>query len=114
MSTSYPAKGENQLSQQLKVQELNLVIPAAQANSASAIDLTLVSLTGAAATRAVAVKIDEPVQQIISYVVRNQNTGGVVALLSAPSIVSSTRISATLDATVAVPLVVTVKYIVVD
>lgn len=114
MSTSFQAKGEAQLSQQLKVQELNLVITSAQANSASAVDLQLVSLTGAAATRAIAVKIGEVPAQIISFRVINQATGAVIVLLTAPAI-ATTTISATIDASaLAVPVVVTVKYVVTE
>lgn len=114
MSISYQAKGDAQLSQQLKVQELNVVVSAAQANSASAVDLPLVSLTGAAATRAVSVKIGESVAQIIVVTVRNQSTGAIVALTAAPS-TAGTSISTQIDASTATaPLSICVKYIVVE
>jgi hypothetical protein len=115
MSISYQAKGEAQLSQQLKVQELNLVLTSAQANSASAIDLQLVSLTGAAATRAIAVKCGEAVAQIISVSITNQTTGAIVPLSAAPSVASTSNISATIDASsLAAPIAVCVKYVVVE
>lgn len=115
MSTSFQAKNSTQLSQQLKVQELNVVLTAAQANSASTIDLALVTLSGAAATRAVSVKVAETVSQIVSVSITNQSTGAIVALAAAPSISSSTNIATQIDASaVAAPLVVCVKYIVAE
>lgn len=115
MSISYQAKGDAQLSQQLKVQELNVVLSSAQTNSASAFDLALASLSGAAATRAIAIKCGESVDQIISVQIINQSTGSSIALDVAPSITSSSNISATIDASaLAVPVCVCVKYIVVE
>jgi len=115
MSTSYQAKGELQLAQQLKVQELNVVVTSAQANSASAIDLSLVSLTGAAATRVVAVKCGETVDQIISVSITNQSTGAIVPLDAAPSVSSSTNVATTIDASaLAAPICVCVKYVVAE
>ena len=114
MSTSFQAKGELQLGQQLKVQELNIVVTAAQANSASAFDLSLITLSGAAATRAVIAKIGETVAEIISVSVHNQSTGAIVPLAVAPAI-STTTITTQIDASaVAAPLVVCVKYVVAE
>ena len=115
MSTSFQAKSGAQLSQQLKVQELNVVVTSAQANSASTIDLSLVNLSAAAATRVVAVKTGETVSQIISVSIHVQSTGAIVPLAVAPSISSSTNIATTIDASaVAAPLVICVKYIVAE
>lgn len=115
MSISFQAKGTPQLAQQLKVQELNVVLTSAQANSASAVDLPLVSLSGAAATRAVSVKIGEAVDSIVEMTIRNQATGATIALATAPAVSSSTNIATQIDASaVAAPLCVCVKYIVVE
>lgn len=115
MSISFQAKGDAQLSQQLKVQELNVVVTSAQANSASAVDLPLVTLSGAAATRAVSVKCGESVDQIVSVSIINQSTGAVIALATAPAVSSSTSIATQIDASaLAAPICICVKYIVVE
>lgn len=115
MSTSFQAKGDAQLSQQLKVQELNVVLTSAQVNSASAVDLQLASLSGAAATRTVAIKIGEAVDQIISVSIKNQSTGADIALASAPVVAATSTISTSIDASaVAAPVVICVKYVVVE
>lgn len=114
MSTSFQAKGDAQLSAQLKVQELNVVVTSAQANSASAVALPLVTLSGAAATRAVALQIGESVDSIISVSIKNQTTGAILPLLTAPAI-STTTITTSFDASaVSAPVVICVKYVVVE
>ena len=72
-------------------------------------------LSGAAATRAVVAKIGEAVDQIISLTIRNQATGAVIALATAPSVSSSTNIATQIDASaVAAPIVICVKYVVAE
>lgn len=115
MSTSFQAKGDAQLSQQLKVQELNVVVSSAQANSASAVDLPLVTLSGAAATRAISVKCGEAVDSIVSVQAIDQATGEILPLLGAPAVSSSTNIATSIDASaVAAPVCICVKYIVAE
>lgn len=114
MSISFQAKGDAQLAQQLKVQELNLVVTAAQANTAFISDLSLITLSGAPATRALSIKIGEAVAQVIVVTVRNQSTGAIVALTVAPS-ASGTSILTQIDASTATaPLAICVKYVVVE
>lgn len=114
MSTSFQAKGDAQLSQQLKVQELNVVLSAAQINSASAVSLPLVSLSGAAATRAIVLNIGETVDQVISVQVLNQSSAATIALLSAPAAATNTVTTSVDASAVAAPVVICVKYIVAE
>jgi hypothetical protein len=115
MSISYQAKGEAQLGQQLKVQELNIVVTAAQINAATSIDLPLIGLSGAAATRVVTVKCGETVAQIISYSVVDQSTGAIVPLAVAPSGATSSAIATTVNASaIANPVAICLKYVVAE
>jgi hypothetical protein len=103
MSISFQAKSSPVLSRQLEAQEIvaecNLTASDAGLKAASSDSPSIVSISGALATRTITLDVGEEISKCFFAEVRNRATGAVVALSAAPDISTSKKISVTVDGT---------------